>query len=46
MDDRWLHAYVDETGTNELDVTKPGVSRDFICEAVDPEMEMRMEDAN
>jgi hypothetical protein len=46
MDNHWLHAYVDETGTNELDVTKPGVSRYFICEAVDLEMEMRMEAAN
>jgi hypothetical protein len=34
MDNRWLHAYIDETGTNELDVAKPGVSRFFICVAV------------
>ena len=34
MENHWLHAYVDETGTNELDVTKPGVSRYFICVAV------------
>ena len=33
MDKRWLHAYVDETGTNELDVSKPGVSVYFICVA-------------
>lgn len=30
----WLHAYIDETGTNELDVNKQGVSRFFICVAV------------
>lgn len=30
----WLHAYIDETGTNELDVNKQGVSRLFICVAV------------
>ncbi|MDB6023828.1 MAG: uncharacterized protein JWM68_51 [Verrucomicrobiales bacterium] len=30
----WITAYVDETGTNELDSTKPGVSNLFICVAV------------
>lgn len=29
-----IHAYVDETGTNELDTTKAGVSKYFICVAV------------
>jgi len=32
--DKWLHAYVDETGTNELDTSKSGVSKYFICVAV------------
>ena len=32
--DTWLTAYVDETGTNELDSQKPGVSHLFICVAV------------
>lgn len=30
----WLTAFVDETGTNELDSTKNGVSHLFICVAV------------
>jgi hypothetical protein len=30
----WVTAFVDETGTNELDATKPGVSHLFICVAV------------
>jgi len=30
----WLTAFVDETGTNELDSTKTGVSHLFICVAV------------
>lgn len=30
----WLTAFVDETGTNELDSTKRGVSHLFICVAV------------
>jgi hypothetical protein len=30
----WLTAFVDETGTNELDADKPGVSHLFICVAV------------
>jgi hypothetical protein len=29
-----LTAFVDETGTNELDADKPGVSHLFICVAV------------
>lgn len=34
MQTPWLHAYIDETGTNELDVSKQGVSNYFICVAV------------
>lgn len=34
-----LHAYVDETGTNELDTSKTGVSAFFICVAVVVESE-------
>ena len=30
----WVTAYVDETGTNNLDSSKPGVSHLFICVAV------------
>lgn len=30
----WLSAYVDESGTNELDTSKPGVSHLFICVAI------------
>jgi len=30
----WLHAYIDETGTNTLDTSKNGVSKYFICVAV------------
>lgn len=30
----WVTAYVDETGTNDLDSSKPGVSHLFICVAV------------
>ncbi|HTL74117.1 MAG TPA: DUF3800 domain-containing protein [bacterium] len=30
----WATAYVDETGTNDLDSSKPGVSHLFICVAV------------
>jgi hypothetical protein len=30
----WLTAFVDETGTNELDADKPGVCHLFICVAV------------
>jgi hypothetical protein len=30
----WLTAFVDESGTNELDTSKPGVSNLFICVAV------------
>lgn len=35
----WLHAYVDETGTNDLDTSKAGVSAYFICVAVVVEAE-------
>ena len=34
MDQQWLHAYVDESGTNELDTSKTGVSSFFICVAI------------
>lgn len=34
MENPWLHAYVDETGTNDLDTSKAGVSAYFICVAV------------
>ena len=30
----WLNAFVDETGTNELEADKPGTSHLFICVAV------------
>jgi len=30
----WLSAYIDESGTNELDTSKPGVSHLFICVAI------------
>lgn len=32
--DSWLNAYVDESGTNELDSSKPNVSNLFICVAI------------
>ncbi len=43
----WLSAYVDESGTNELDTSKPGVSHLFICVAivVDEANKLTCEDA-
>ena len=34
MNNQWITAFVDETGTNELDSTKPNVSHLFICVAI------------